>query len=793
MVDISVLVAAYNVDKYLDSSLNSLLGQTHKNIEIIAVDDGSTDRTPEILAAFAAADSRVRVLTHEKNRGLMLARKTAFAAATGRYIMFLDGDDAFPPQACERAFSAIERERVDVLQFETELFADEGATVSDALRSSLAEYFRSVSHKVLTSSKAGLLDEKAIGGRVNLTIWNKIYKRELLSRVYEHIPEEHIFIAEDVLFSFIAQFFARSFSYTDKVCHKYRIGSGVTTVSTVSDVRLEGMAKCLFVYRYLRRFAEEQKASEACRAALLRIQNQMMDNVAHMLLRLPKSRQEFFVERASHYGEPEDIVLVLSHYLFLADYRVHEDTVAQMASRFSVFRKTRTEVRTVGAFYFRMYNGGVENVLSMLIAVWREKGYRVVLFTDEESNEKDYDIPSEVTRVVLPTCLPSDDAEKKQARIHAFREGLIENGVDLLVYNAWINSALLPDMLTVKSCGIPLMMHTHGLFCCDWLSGDPYAAVRNASLGTLYRLADSVVALTETDAAVWRAFGHLTFKTANPIKLTRDVTPRINGGHSLLLVGRISREKQVLDALAILELVRKKYADATLTLVGTGENVAYMEEIEQYIKEHDLKRSVTLAGFHLDVLPFYQKADVMLCTSKYEGFCLAISESKVCGLPLVAYRLPNRDFMREPRGLFAVEQGDVEAAADAVIRIFSDDALRAEMSREARASAEETHFNVDLGARWQSFFEQTVSCVSEKREDTPLEAAMRLAASFAEQGARVRASVAASADGSGYANAQHDELVRMINGLANSESYRLGMALTAFPRWLKRVFKGRRK
>ena len=89
---ISIAVAVYGVEKYIDQCLKSLINQSYTNIEIIVVNDGSTDGAPEICEKFAALDPRVRVI-HKENGGLVSARKVGAASAVGDYITFVDGDD----------------------------------------------------------------------------------------------------------------------------------------------------------------------------------------------------------------------------------------------------------------------------------------------------------------------------------------------------------------------------------------------------------------------------------------------------------------------------------------------------------------------------------------------------------------------------------------------------------------------------------------------------------------------------------------------------------------------------
>ncbi len=114
---ISVIIPVYNTEPaYLSACLESAVNQTHRDLEIIAVDDGSLNEAPGLLDEFAGRDRRVRVL-HRENGGTSVARNAGLDAASGKYILFLDADDFLEPDCCERALKRMEEEPVDILFF----------------------------------------------------------------------------------------------------------------------------------------------------------------------------------------------------------------------------------------------------------------------------------------------------------------------------------------------------------------------------------------------------------------------------------------------------------------------------------------------------------------------------------------------------------------------------------------------------------------------------------------------------------------------------------------------------
>lgn len=89
---VSVIVPVYNVEQYLEKCIDSIINQTYKNLEIILIDDGSTDSSGKICDSYAARDKRIKVI-HQENGGLAVVRNIGVSAASGEYIMFVDSDD----------------------------------------------------------------------------------------------------------------------------------------------------------------------------------------------------------------------------------------------------------------------------------------------------------------------------------------------------------------------------------------------------------------------------------------------------------------------------------------------------------------------------------------------------------------------------------------------------------------------------------------------------------------------------------------------------------------------------
>lgn len=110
---ISVIVPVYNVEKYLDRCIESVVSQTYANLEILLVDDGSSDHCPAMCDSWAARDPRIRVI-HKKNGGPSDARNAGLAQMTGQYVMFVDSDDVLSLDICEELFHLLDVRQADI-------------------------------------------------------------------------------------------------------------------------------------------------------------------------------------------------------------------------------------------------------------------------------------------------------------------------------------------------------------------------------------------------------------------------------------------------------------------------------------------------------------------------------------------------------------------------------------------------------------------------------------------------------------------------------------------------------
>lgn len=685
---VSVIIPVYNGADKLTRCLDSLRGQTLRDIEMIFVDDASSDGTAELLAQAAREDARIRVITHTENLTASVSRNEGIRAAQGEYITFVDGDDALLPQALEKLVANMERDPVDVLQFGTQVVNTARVAQSriDSNQRMLEPYRRRLKDRqvFLTCFR----DKK-----YSFNIWGKLYAAPLCKRAVEHLTDRPMAKAQDVYLYWALAWFARSYRSVKKRYYQYYFGDGLSGRQSIGLTQYRRVCACSKVAEELRRFMEIQDPEgtykavlkDRCDALIAYCVNVLMEDVAQA------DRPECFRILAHAWSLETTLAELSQRYLY--DTR----QIIQDTDFFRCLPEPKAgPVKTVGMYYYSIYNGGVQRIMADLSWILTRQGYRVVLFTDRPAQAEDYRLPEGVERIVIP-----DGNESYEERARAWTRELAAHPVDVMVYHAWLNRLLLWDMLLIRRAGVRCVIHTQSIAFVPMMNMMNMAV----SMPYVYRMADGIIALSRTDQHYWSKFNPHVFLVNNPM----DPALLKQGVSSLehkriLWVGRLSEEKQPLEAVRIMARVHAQHPEAKLSILGSSTDGVMEDKLKKLIASQGLKDVVELPGFSREVGPYYLTSDVFLMTSAYEGYSLTLQESKCLGVPCVAYDMPYLELFRLPQGgLVSVPQRDAHGAAQAICRLLEDADYRRSMGADARRSIQQVA-QVDLGARWTEIF-----------------------------------------------------------------------------------------
>lgn len=223
MSKISVIIPIYNVENYLKDCLDSICTQTLTDIEIICIDDGSTDNSLSIINEYASKDSRIKVIS-KKNGGQATARNLGIKEAQGEYIAFVDSDDFIESEMLEKLYSKAKDNNLDIAMCKIATYDNQTGEIKDNVWYYMLGVFRDFEKDIFTHK-----DTKEFTCNIAVTPYNKIYKRTLIKDNDILFPEGLIF--EDEKFFYDVYLRARKVSIVDEFLYYYRVNRKGSTVS----------------------------------------------------------------------------------------------------------------------------------------------------------------------------------------------------------------------------------------------------------------------------------------------------------------------------------------------------------------------------------------------------------------------------------------------------------------------------------------------------------------------------------------------------------------------------------
>ena len=219
---ISVVIAAYNIADYIERGVNSVRSQTYQNLEIIVVDDGSTDGTGELCDNLARKDARVHVI-HKENGGPAQARNAGIARAKGSYIGFVDGDDWIDPDMYENMLGAMREQEADIAVCRYRQVHKTHTEDESVDRAVVFEGQEALQYYVQETKEYAIQN----------AAWNKLYRRQLLTGIT--FPEGKWY--EDIMFATLALAHVRRCVYLDKEYYNYIIDREGSIMNTQINPR----------------------------------------------------------------------------------------------------------------------------------------------------------------------------------------------------------------------------------------------------------------------------------------------------------------------------------------------------------------------------------------------------------------------------------------------------------------------------------------------------------------------------------------------------------------------------
>lgn len=660
---VSVIIPNYNNAVYLEKCLNSVARQTLRDIEIIAVDDGSTDDSLAIIRRFAAKEPRLKLIEHGGNKSLHMARKTGIMAASGEFIMFLDADDFYQANACEKAYEAIIK-GYDFVCFKINVI-DHGILTPGEIRQTMA-WFNAIPEGEYSGSE--IKDMSLEDTLLNISFCAKIGSAAIYKEAFAELADDYLTNWEDLYeFLAVAKRARRMLAIGDRL-YNYNRGAGGSFFdgSLAKSRRYMRMGG---IYKYIEGYCLANNMGRYLKS----LKKRVFDSSANALFKSgsPDLAGEWLRALGEQFGAADTACGIMK-----ANFRQWRQAAAKIAA---LALSTRP-IRRIGIFYYTLCAGGVQTTIGTLCQILVEKGYEVCLFVEERE-----------LAIALPPgirifYIASSFGEELQVERHirSLADALVEANIDLMLHMAEHSPSLVWDALLLKLMNIPVA----AFFATNYIAGLALKGEygHHDTLASL-RCCDKVFCLSLRIELYLKIQGIDAVYIPTPARNFASEVPQGKPENIIIVIARLHDPwKRIDHCLKILREVMTDLPDAKMIFVGDFRYSGSHSNFVNSVKTRNLENNAIITGWTETPERYIDQGKVLLSTSYLEGFPNSVAEAQKRGLPVVMYRL---DIMmaENNESVIQVPQGDYKAAAAELVRLLKDDALRGRLSRRAMEEA----------------------------------------------------------------------------------------------------------
>lgn len=300
---ISIIIPVYNVANYIERCLDSIINQSFKDIEIICVNDCSSDNSLDILRKYEESNNRITIISKEQNEGLLLARKSGVMASNGEYIIFLDSDDYVRDGLCEFIANYTDNNDIDILQFNIEV---EDNTFGSDNAKWLKNALRPLDRRL---NKNDIITEAYINRSYVTSLVGKVFSAELCKKVYSIIPDEHCYVGEDIFTYFLFSYFADSYvGVNTPGYYIYRYGLGVENADCMTLSKFEQYCKMSYWVEYTKQFLNDNYSNDIIKTAFEKMKQRMFEDCCKIYKqRISESEKDDAAKLIVKYWKNDDV------------------------------------------------------------------------------------------------------------------------------------------------------------------------------------------------------------------------------------------------------------------------------------------------------------------------------------------------------------------------------------------------------------------------------------------------------------------------------------------------------
>lgn len=273
-VKFSVIIPVYNVEPYLSECLESVLNQNVTEIEIICIEDQSTDNSKKILETFAARDNRVKIIEHSQNLGIGAARNTGLRKAEGEFLLFLDGDDFFMLNVLGEVYQTLKRDRLEILQFDyIDKVEDEAGRNLFVKRRQIPKFNSTLWNSEVMDGPS-YLNFTVKNRRIRQTLWTYAFQRKFLNEYQFKFLD--ISAHEDGEYVLKSLFSCSRIKMMDMIVYGHRRRRNSLIINPTIQSNFEGIFACKQIVDF---FANQNLNQELSGWLVFEIRRRLTDSI----------------------------------------------------------------------------------------------------------------------------------------------------------------------------------------------------------------------------------------------------------------------------------------------------------------------------------------------------------------------------------------------------------------------------------------------------------------------------------------------------------------------------------
>ncbi|WP_127474092.1 glycosyltransferase [Microbacterium sulfonylureivorans] len=660
---VSIIIPVHNDETWIAAALESCMRQSLSDIEVICVDDASTDGTRAIIDTYRARDSRIRLIEQPANASAFQARRVGVEEALAPYVLFLDGDDELTRNAAQVVLERARSEGADVVGFGVDFVMSKGVRKP--------AFEKEVQPKDVELSGSAILPGLFPAGKsAHGHVWGYLFAIELLRSAYAGLPLDlHLPRANDLPIAFLALARATKYVSTPERAYRYHFRRGTSGQRVTNTDEFEFYLGAVSSIEVIEHKVHEIAAGSDDAVEVLACYESTRLSVIGTVLRYCLNAADEELQSACFAlirARISDVDVIRAAAGFCPDaLRLFDRTSPGPSNRAEPVRSVLITTAVLGT-------GGIQGVIASQARHLVDAGMRVTIAVHRHDDSV-YDLPDGVDVIHLQATTVAE-------RLRAWVEICRDSEADVILDHYVLYNQVWPFFaLAAQTLGIPTI---------GFLQSFALRPVRddNANMSFLVEnlpLLETVVTLSATDVANWKLRGleRVVHLPNPPSPMLQQMSTRTvpksppAGPVKLIWWGRLQQStKQARDLIPITAALRSRGVDAELTVIGPDSNdltAARMlaDAVSQGVADH-VKIVGALHGPAL--IEALSDADISLFTSVIEGSPLALVEAQFLGLPVAMYELPWLANLDGNEGVITVRQGDVRGLAREIELLVND-------------------------------------------------------------------------------------------------------------------------